>query len=87
MIDPIFGQLWLGQKYRALHAGVHFLVANFGSADQEDFYREFGADGPPIMEGLVSQGWARYRPKHGDVAVTEAGQACDRATSFVEARL
>lgn len=74
-------------KYAALHAGVRFLDANFGSADREEAHKTLGPEGGIILDGLVSQGWARYRPKHDDYALTEAGQRCDRATSAIEARV
>lgn len=68
-------------KWDRLHAGIQFLASEFGSATPEDFGREFGADGQHIAAGLVSQGWASPRNRHGDYVITEAGQRADRATS------
>jgi hypothetical protein len=68
-------------KYRALRHGVQFLAASFGSAEREEFRKALGPEGPAIADGLVSQGWARVRPQHGDYVITEAGQRADAATS------
>lgn len=68
-------------KYRALRHGVQFLAASFGAAEAEEFRQALGPEGPAVAEGLVSQGWARFRAKHGDYVITEAGQRCDAATS------
>jgi hypothetical protein len=68
-------------KYRGLRHGIQFLAASFGAAEAEEFRHALGPEGPAIADGLVSQGWARFRAKHGDYVITEAGQRADAATS------
>lgn len=74
-------------KYPAIHSGVHFLAANFGSATKSEFAKKFNSEGAHIIAGLISHGYAVYRAKHEDFVLTEAGHRCDRATSQVEARV
>lgn len=72
-------------KYRALRHGVQFLASSFGTGTREDFRKALGPEGPAVLDGLVSQGWARYRRQHDDYVITEAGQRADVATSDLPA--
>jgi hypothetical protein len=69
----------LAHKYAALHSGARFMAGQFGTATRAQFGRAFGSEGAHILDGMVSQGWARYRPQHDDYALTEAGHKADRS--------
>ena len=60
-------------------AGLNWLAEQFGTATRAEFGRQFPPDGPALLDGLVSLGYARFRPKSDDYALTEAGYRRERA--------
>lgn len=60
-------------------AGLSWLAEQFGTCTRPEFGRQFPPDGPAVLDGLVSLGYARYRPAHDDYALTEAGYRREQA--------
>lgn len=85
LADVILLEASHAAKYRALRHGVQLLAASFGTSTRTEFAIALGSEGPAILDGLVSQGWARYRRLHDDYVITEAGQRADTATSDLPA--